>query len=47
MENKSHATEIIQKTRLELENGDITNEEIDAAIRVRGTNDRKVWFVSN
>jgi len=33
MENKSHATEIIQKTRLELENGDITNEEIDAAIR--------------
>ena len=34
MENKSHATEIMQKTRLELENGDITNEEIDSAIRV-------------
>lgn len=34
MENKSHATEIMQKTRLELENGDITSEEIDSAIRV-------------
>ncbi len=34
MENKSHATEIIQRTRLELENGDISKDEIDAAIRV-------------
>jgi hypothetical protein len=35
MENKSHATEIMQKTRLELENGDISDSEIDDAIRVR------------
>jgi hypothetical protein len=35
MENKSHATEIMQKTRLELENGDIGDAEIDDAIRVR------------
>ena len=34
MENKSHATEIMQKTRLELENGDISDAEIDNAIRV-------------
>jgi len=33
MENKSHATEIMQKTRLELENGDISDQEIDDAIR--------------
>lgn len=35
MENKSHMTEIMQKTRIELENGDISDDEIDAAIRVR------------
>ena len=34
MENKSHTTEIHQKTRIELENGDVSFEEIDAAIRV-------------
>ena len=35
MENRSHTTEIVQKTRLELENGDISAQEIDDAIRVR------------
>jgi hypothetical protein len=35
MENKSHMIEIMQKTRIELENGDITDEEKDEAIRVR------------
>ena len=42
MENKSHATEIMQKTRLELENGDISDQEIDDAIRVsrQGRNGR-------
>ena len=34
MDNKSHATEIMQKTRLALENGDVSFEEIDSAIRV-------------
>jgi hypothetical protein len=34
MENKSHATEIMQKTRIELENGDISGQEIDDSIRV-------------
>jgi len=34
MGNKSHATEIMQKTRLELENGDISDEEIERSIRV-------------
>lgn len=34
MENKSHTTEVMQKTRIELENGDITNAEMDEAIRV-------------
>jgi hypothetical protein len=37
MENKSHMIEIMQKTRIELENGDITDEEKDEAIRVRTT----------
>jgi hypothetical protein len=35
MENKSHMIEIMQKTRIELENGDITDEEKDESIRVR------------
>lgn len=35
MESKSHTTEIMQKTRIELENGDISTEEIDESIRVR------------
>jgi hypothetical protein len=34
VENKSHMTEIMQKTRLEYENGDIPFEEIDEAVRV-------------
>jgi hypothetical protein len=34
MANKSHATEIMQKTRIELENGDISKKEQDEAIRV-------------
>jgi hypothetical protein len=34
VENKSHLTEMMQKTRLEYENGDISMEEIDGAIRV-------------
>jgi len=33
MENKSHMTEIMQKTRLELENGEISDQEIDDSIR--------------
>lgn len=33
MLNKSHFTEIVQKTRIELENGDISLEEIDDSIR--------------
>jgi len=33
MENKSHATEVHQQTRLALENGEITQEEIDGAIK--------------
>lgn len=35
MENKSHATEIVQKARRELEEGMITDMEIDDAVRVR------------
>jgi hypothetical protein len=35
MESKSHTTEVMQKTRIELENGDISTEEIDDSIRVR------------
>ena len=31
--NKSHFTEIMQKTRIELENGDLTMEELDDCIR--------------
>jgi hypothetical protein len=34
MENKSHMTEMMQKTRIELENGDISDEEKNEAIRV-------------
>ena len=34
MDNKSHATEIMQKTRLSLENGEISFNEVDSAIRV-------------
>jgi hypothetical protein len=34
MESKSHTTEIMQKTRIELENGDISSEEISESIRV-------------
>jgi hypothetical protein len=35
VENRSHYTEIMQKTRIEYENGDISFEEIDESIRVR------------
>lgn len=34
VESKSFLMEMMQKTRLEYENGDIAMEEIDAAIRV-------------
>jgi hypothetical protein len=34
LENKSHMTEMMQKTRIELENGDISDEEKNEAIRV-------------
>ena len=34
MEDKIRATEIMQKTRIELVNGDISDEEVDASIRV-------------
>lgn len=33
VENRSHLTEIMQKTRLELENGDVTLEELNECIR--------------
>lgn len=33
MLNKSHMTEIMQRTRIELENGDISMEELDQSIR--------------
>jgi len=33
VENKNHLLEVMQKTRLEYENGDISFEEIDAAVR--------------
>ena len=35
MDNRSHMTEVQQKTRMELENGDVSEEEIEEAIRVR------------
>jgi hypothetical protein len=35
MENRSHMTEVQQKTRMELENGDVSEEEMEEAIRVR------------
>jgi len=33
MLNKSHIVEIMQRTRIELENGDISMEELDQCIR--------------
>lgn len=33
MLSKSHMTEVMQKTRIELENGDISMEELEASIR--------------
>jgi hypothetical protein len=35
MQNQSHMTETMQTTRLELENGDISTQEKEDAIRVR------------
>lgn len=35
MKDKSHFTEIIQRTRIELENGDISQQELESSIRVR------------
>jgi hypothetical protein len=34
MKDKSHFTEIIQQTRIELENGDISFQELESSIRV-------------
>jgi hypothetical protein len=34
MESKSHVTEVVQKTRLELENDDITEAEMNESMRV-------------
>lgn len=34
MKDKSHTTEIVQQTRLELENGDISPEELESSIKV-------------
>lgn len=34
MKDKSHFTEIIQQTRIELENGDISYQELESSIRV-------------
>ena len=34
VENKAHMTEIVQKTRVEYENGDVSFEEIDSAVSV-------------
>ena len=34
MENKSHMTDVMQRTRLDLENGGISHEEKEEAIRV-------------
>lgn len=33
MRNKSHSTEVMQKTRVELENGDVSTEELDECIQ--------------
>lgn len=33
VESRSHVTEIMQKTRIQLENGDVTLEELDECIR--------------
>jgi hypothetical protein len=38
MENKSHATEIMQKTRIALENGEVSVAEQDESIRVSSCN---------
>lgn len=35
MKGKSHVTEVVQKTRLELENGEITEAEMNESMRVR------------
>jgi len=35
MTDKSHVTEIVQQTRIELENGDIPKDELESSIRVR------------
>lgn len=37
MKDKSHVTEIVQQTRMELENGNISPEEIESSITVRGS----------
>jgi hypothetical protein len=37
MQNKSHMTEVQQKTRMELENGDVSEEELEESIRVSTT----------
>ena len=36
--NKSHVTEITQKTRLQLENGEVSDEELEKSIQVRLSN---------
>lgn len=33
--SRSHVTEVTQKTRLELENGQVSKEELDRSIQVR------------
>lgn len=35
MKDKSHVTEIVQQTRIQLENGDVSKEELESSIRVR------------
>lgn len=35
MNDKSHMTEIVQQTRMELENGHVDKQELESSIRVR------------
>jgi hypothetical protein len=37
VESRSRTTEIMQQTKRELENGELTNSEIEGAIRVSST----------
>lgn len=45
MLNRSHVTEMSQKTRLELENDQISREELEQSVQVSSNQEQKKTFV--